>query len=319
MKSPIAVPFFRHTAALLFATALFLGGAHAQTLYVTTNGGGTIEQITSGGVASTLATGLTAPKGLAFGPNGNLYVAQDFSGTLTSLVSQVTVPGGVVSNFATSIQFPIGVAFNTGGDMFIASYSSPLGILKVASGGSTVTTFASGLNSPFGVAVNSSGVLFVANRDNGTVSQIATNGTVSLFASGFSQPNDLTFDSSGNLYVSNFSAGTVSKVTSGGSVSTFVSGLSSPVGLAFNPVSGALFVAQQGTNSIAQVALAGGSFTTFATGISGPQYLAFTPGSAIPEPSTYAALMGAGALGFVVWSRRRRSTSAALPVANAGA
>lgn len=29
---------------------------------------------------------------------------------------------------------------------------------------------------------------------------------------------------------------------------------------------------------------------------------------AIPEPSTYAALLGAGALGFVAWSRRRRQS-----------
>lgn len=305
MKFPTFGRIFRALAPLLLVTGLSVVSSHAQILYVSVNGGGTIQQVSSAGVVSAFASGLTAPKGLAFGPNGNLYVAQDFSGSLTSMVSQVTVPGGAVSNFATGLQMPLGVAFNTAGDLFVASYSTPLGILKVAAGSTTATTFSSGMNSPFGVAVNGSGTLFVANRDNGTISQVnMSDGSFTTFATGLSQPNDLKFNSAGDLFVSNFSAGTVSKITPGGAVSTFVTGLSSPVGLAFNPVTGALFVAQQGSNSIAEVALAGGSFTTFATGITGPQYLAFSP-SAIPEPSTYAAIAGAAMLGVAVWRRRR--------------
>lgn len=313
MKFPTLGRIFRAFAPLLLVTGLSVVSSHAQILYVSVNGGGTIQQVSSTGVVSTFASGLTAPKGLAFGPNGNLYVAQDFSGSLTSMVSQVTVPGGAVSNFATGLQMPLGVAFNTAGDLFVASYSTPLGILKVAAGSTTATTFSSGMNSPFGVAVNGSGTLFVANRDNGTISQVnMSDGSFTTFATGLSQPNDLKFNSAGDLFVSNFSTGTVSKITPGGAVSTFVTGLSSPVGLAFNPITGALFVAQQGSNSIAEVALAGGSFTTFATGITGPQYLAFSP-SAIPEPSTYAAIAGAAMLGFALW-RRRRAKSAGVVV-----
>ena len=225
---------------------------------------------------------------------------QDFSGSLTSLVSQVTVPGGTVTTAVSGLQFPLGLTFNSGGDLFIASYSSPVGILKVASGTSTATTFATGLaTSPFGVAFNSSGTLFVANRDNNTVVQVSSGGVVTAFASGFNNPNDLVFDSSGSLFVSNFAGGSISKVTSGGSVSTFVSGLVSPVGLAFDPVTGALFVAEQGTGKILKVTNLGGatgSVTDFATGLGGVQYLAIA-GSAIPEPSTYAAIAGAAMLG----------------------
>ena len=297
--------FNREMVVRLVGLVSLVTVAHAQTLYVSVNGSGTIQQVSSGGVVSSFASGLAAPKGLAFGPNGSLFVAQDVSGTNTSLISQVSVPGGVVSNFTTGIQYPIGVAFNTGGDLFIASHSSPVGVLQVASGSNTATTFSTGLNDPFGVAVDSSGTLFVANRTNGTISKVnMSDGTFTQFASGLSQPNDLTFSSTGDLFVSNFTAGTVSRITPGGVVSTFVSGLSSPVGLAFNPITGALFVAQQGTDTIAEVALAGGSFTTFASVSGGPQYLAFSP-SAIPEPSTYAFVAGLIAFGVVVWRRRR--------------
>jgi len=38
--------------------------------------------------------------------------------------------------------------------------------------------------------------------------------------------------------------------------------------------------------------------------------------SAIPEPSTYAAIAGAAMLGLAVWHRRRRSTSTAMLAVN---
>lgn len=43
------------------------------------------------------------------------------------------------------------------------------------------------------------------------------------------------------------------------------------------------------------------------TSLSGPGHFSIQA-SAIPEPSTYAAIMGLGALGFVVWNRRRQAS-----------
>jgi hypothetical protein len=45
---------------------------------------------------------------------------------------------------------------------------------------------------------------------------------------------------------------------------------------------------------------------TFATGTFNPSMLSY-PASAIPEPSTYAALFGAAALGLAAWRRRART------------
>lgn len=298
--------FRRKAIAALLPAVLLASAGQAQTLYVSVNGGGTIQQVSSTGVVSGFATGLTAPKGVAFDSRGTLYVAENMSGTLQSVISKVS-SGGVVSTFATGFQRPLDIAFHpTSGDLYVADSN---GIIRKVSGG-VVSEFATGLNEPFGLAFNSSGILFVANRNNDTISQMnMSNGTFTTFASGFNDPNDITFDANGNLFVSNFAAGTVSKVTPGGTVSLFASGFSSPVGLEFNPVTGSLFVVNQGTNSISEIT-PGGSITTFATNISsGPQYLAFTP-SAIPEPSTYAAIAGGAMLGLAIWHRRHRHAPA---------
>src|SRR5207245_7471153 len=71
---------------ILFNTLLALGAglaavlapvtAHAQNLYVTVLGPGTILEYTPSGVQSTYATGLSAPRGLAFDSIGNLFAAE---------------------------------------------------------------------------------------------------------------------------------------------------------------------------------------------------------------------------------------------------
>ncbi len=297
--------FHRARAALTVLAsfgALFSAGlCHGQILFYSSNGGGTIDEVSTLGVVTTFATGLQHPGGVVFGTSGNLYVTQALSGSLQSVISQVT-PDGVVHPFATGLQTPLGLTFDSGGNIIVADYGL-LRLSTVTSAG-VVSSFAS-TNSPFSVALATSGNLFVANRDNNTVVQVTPTGTVLPFASGFNNPNDLAFDSSGNLFVSNFANSTISMVTPGGIVSTFVSSspdVNAPVGLAFD-LSGNLYIANQGLNSIARVT-PGGTVSTFVAGLTHtPQYLAFQP---VPEPSTTALVAGLGALVSVAWMRRRR-------------
>lgn len=308
MKSVTNPHFSLNFAGLLFAFLASSLASHAQTLYVSMNAGGKINEVSPLGVVSEFVGGLTTPRGVAFDSSGNLYVAEAISGSLQSVVTKVTPEGGK-STFATGLQNPMDLAFDSSGNLYIADYGT-FKISKVGSGGGAVTDFATGLNSPFGLAFNSTGTLFVANRDNDTISQVATNGDVSAFASGFNDPNDLTIDSSGNLYVSNFGNTSVSKVTTAAEVSAFVTDASlvSTIGLAFNPTSGSLYVASQSGSSIIEISSAGSvTNSTFATfGGQGPQYLAFAP-TAIPEPSTYGVVAGLTMLGVAAWRRRHRA------------
>lgn len=82
-----------------------------------------------------------------------------------------------------------------------------------------------------------------------------------------------------------------------------------------NMVSGDTFTLAAGTFTFANytgVVPSNGLYSTFLADTNG---LNLGAGSAIPEPSTYAAIAGAGALGLALWHRRRRVTAPAVMVA----
>jgi hypothetical protein len=88
------------------------------------NGGGFIYKYTSTGVQSIFASGLSQPRGVAFGNFGNLFVATetcDNTNTCQGAIVKIT-PGGAQSTFATLSQQnfqPEGVAFDAAGNLFV--------------------------------------------------------------------------------------------------------------------------------------------------------------------------------------------------------
>jgi len=58
-------------------------------------GTGMIVRIDHAGATTTIATGLSFPTGMTFGPDGALYVSNlGFAGTGAGQILKVTVPGG---------------------------------------------------------------------------------------------------------------------------------------------------------------------------------------------------------------------------------
>ncbi|MCZ6789325.1 MAG: hypothetical protein O7D33_05215 [Chloroflexi bacterium] len=232
----------------------------------------------------TFATGLSTPIFLAFDTQGNLFVS-NFS---TSTVSKIT-PDGTVTTFATGFTSPAGLAFDTSGNLYVANFGVIQGaagntISKVSPEG-VVTTFATGVGHATGLAFDVAGNLYVSelggDGSGTTIFKVSPTGAVSTFATGLSGPAGLAFDGSGNLFVANFGfAGgnnSVSKVTPEGVVSTFATGFASPFGLAFDGA-GNLFVSNSGFagggGTVSRVT-AGGVVTTFASGFDGPFGVAF--------------------------------------------
>ena len=101
--------------------------------------GGTISKITSGGVVSSFAAGLTAPSGLVFDTAHNLYVGSEVP---AGVIYKIT-PGGVVSTFATGLSSPEGLAIDMAGNLYAADDTGtfPSTIDKITPGG-VVSTFA---------------------------------------------------------------------------------------------------------------------------------------------------------------------------------
>jgi sugar lactone lactonase YvrE len=67
-----------------------------------------VSKIAPNGIVSAFATGLDGPFALAFGSNGDLYVANNPGDT----VSEIT-PSGTISTFATGLQYPQSIVIQT--------------------------------------------------------------------------------------------------------------------------------------------------------------------------------------------------------------
>ena len=108
---------------------------------------------------TTFATGFSAPNGLAFDSAGNLYVANELSGT----VSKVTPGGGVTPDFATGFSRPKGLAFNpVDHNLYVADYGYGVGTVSKVTLGGGVSAFASGLVNLTALVFDTAGNLYVS-------------------------------------------------------------------------------------------------------------------------------------------------------------
>ena len=175
------------------------------SLYVSALNSNAVDKFDSNGnFVGTLAT-VASPRGLAFDPNGNLYVVSSANGgavyeipkTATSTLNQT--PGAVLS-FAAGLADPRYLAFDASGNAYVSN---------TGTGGSTGYIEKYSLLSPG---------LF---------------NTPAVFAAGLGGPNGLGFDASGNLFVADYFDGNVREFSaSGASLGVFKAGILTANGLA---------------------------------------------------------------------------------------
>lgn len=174
----------------------------AGNLYVADQFGYNIRKIATDGTVSTLAGGsvsgsadgvgvaarFTGPVGLAFGSDGDLYVADSGTG-----IRKVTL-AGVVTTLTASVSGAVGVAVDSAGNVFATAWSQNQ-IYKVTPGGS-VSVFAGAAGSgsadgdaltarfatPFALAIDATGNILVADTGNHAVRKITPAGLVSTVA-----------------------------------------------------------------------------------------------------------------------------------------
>lgn len=148
--------------------------------------------------------GLHGPTGMAYGPDGNLYVVNASAGAnnIAEFNGQTGAPMGV---FASGLNGPTGLRYDPfDGNFYVANFGNFTGT---------------------------------------TVSKISSAGTVlGNFGSGHSLPTSLAIDSSGNIYVGEFGAGAVKKFGPTGNLLA-TGPVGSPGGLSFNPNNNQLLAA----------------------------------------------------------------------------
>jgi sugar lactone lactonase YvrE len=180
-------------------------------------GNGFIYKYTRNGVRSTVASGLSRPRGLAFDSAGNLFVATNFCDDATwchPTILKIT-PGGAQNVFAAIPDsfFAQGVAIDRSDNLFVMAiaWSNTVSVIfkLTPEGGRRSFGFVPGHG--FGLAFDSAGNLFAADVTGQTIYKFTSDGTRSIFVGpeaftngeiGPTGPIGLAFDHFGNLFVS---------------------------------------------------------------------------------------------------------------------
>ncbi|MDH4240214.1 MAG: NHL repeat-containing protein, partial [Phycisphaerae bacterium] len=194
--------------------------------------------------------GLSAPKGMVYGPDGNLYVC---SYNNDRVIRYNGTTGAYMDVFVTSgfmLRQPTGLTFGPDGNLYVSSFNGTRVLRYNGVTGTYIDTFVTpssgGLSGPMGLVFGPDGNLYVSSYMGNSV--IRYNGTTGAYmdtfvppgSGGLSRPVGLVFGPDGNLYVSSNSNDRINRYngTTGAYMGIFNSGGPSPgrpTGLIFGP------------------------------------------------------------------------------------
>jgi len=216
--------------------------------YVADFNNGLIRVIDDSGAVTTLVsrTGFQHPFGLAFGPDGFLYVTTDDSdtgqhSTETGTIWRVDVTTGHVTVIARDLGRPRGLAVLPDGRFFLSDNEHHVvSVLEPRTGAVSIIAgqrdtpgyddssgIAARFNRPYGVAVLPSGKVAVADYGNNVVRLVELSGEVhtlvgspeggmidgALEIARFANPQDVAADAAGNIYVADSHNFVVRRIT----------------------------------------------------------------------------------------------------------
>jgi len=260
------------------------------TVYV--SGSGVGPQIFAPSSTVSLGGGqFTDPVGLAIDGNGNVYVANEGSTTLSEVPSGCLTTS-CLNTINTTYNRPFGLAIDGAGNLYVAFPLSGVFYMitpACAATNSTSCYTKPGLGYSYGrpqdIAVDGSGNLYVVDGLYGTILMLTPNCTSASCVSklggtfAFSSPSGVAVDSSGNVYVVDGAANALYMMTpnctSASCVSTLGGGFSSPYGVATDN-KGNLYVTGYGDSTLKKLPVTctnASCVTTLLSNVSHPTYV----------------------------------------------
>ena len=187
--------------------------------------------------------------GLAFDPQGQLYVSSRYDGAVYRVA-----PNGTLSTYAEGMGVATGIAFDKAGNLYVGDRSGT--IWRIAPD-RQIFVFATLEPSiaAYHLAFAADGTLYVTGPTQSSfdaVYSVDPHGTVSVFYRGLGRPQGLAFDAQGNLYVAASLGGKrgIVQITPKKEARLVIAG-HGLVGLAFTRSGGAVLVT---TNSVFHLA-----------------------------------------------------------------
>jgi hypothetical protein len=173
--------------------ALFVAnrGANNVAIYESTTFSFTAPTVTISGVS--------APDGLAFDPQGNLWVAQTSSVVeFTPPFASTSVPAATIT---TGLKSPSGIAFDSSGAMYVADKGNNAIVVYPAGSVTPSVTVTSGMNGPGSLLIPGSylsGDLFVANVTGNSIVEFSlpltsTSEPFATYTNGMNEPSAIDF------------------------------------------------------------------------------------------------------------------------------
>jgi Gluconolactonase len=219
------------------------------SIYISDVTEGTVKQYTPEGQLNQILSGLSAPEGMAFLPDGSMVIAEQGTNRLVryDLQSKTLMPFLDLPNNTNNLGVD-GIIFN-GTNLIIPD--SPNGtVLEVSADGKIVRQLASGLVRPTGAWTEPDGNLLIADEYGNAVFRLQRDGALEKVAD-FSIPDDVIADANGNIFVVTLGDDAVHVLTADRDL-ILVSGLNNPQGIIFD-AGGNLIVTDSGNRRLLRV------------------------------------------------------------------
>jgi streptogramin lyase len=202
-------------------------------------------------IISNLGLGIMDVRGMAAGPDGNVW----FTNTGSFAIGRAT-PDGAVTTYATGDVRPVRIAAGSDGALWFTTQSAKLG--RITTDGAL--TFRTAPSDLFDVIAGPDGALWLSQPGLKQVLRMTTAGDVTTFPfPDTDRPEWLAFGPDGNLWSANefWSGNSISRMTTTGTVTTFtLPGAGSPGAIASGP-DGSLWFTNATQRAIGKLTTAG--------------------------------------------------------------